>query len=196
VLPTSTTTTTIAPTTTELVTTTTEDVAGQRQHLIDEAEAAGWVIHEDPEGWSIWHPEGWEVNATESGTVISAPDLAVIGVIGFDDTEGIVDSEDYLISNLGQFVASGLIVGFDFSADDIILDVDQDGNDGAYDIWGVPVEMGSPLEVPGWAYAYYDPNTPSDLGYFFNVIDLFSTGQSLQEMAERVLLTFEPAGGY
>jgi hypothetical protein len=194
---TSSTTTTVAPTTTSaLAQTTTANLStsAQRTPLLDEAEAAGWIEYADPVGWTIWLPPQWTVEASDPGVIISAPDLAVIGVLPFDDTSDSVDSEDYLILSLADAGAAGLIVNVDFSADDIILDVNQDGNLGSYDVWGVPVQYqdGS----PGWAYAYYDPNTESDLGYFFEVIDLFSTGERLRDTAEAALLTFEPEGGY
>jgi hypothetical protein len=135
---TSSTTTTLAPTTTSTLpmTPTTQLGASARTPLLDEVEAAGWVEYADPVGWSIWLPPEWTVDTTDPGAIISAPDLTVIGVLPFDDTSDSVDSEDYLILSLASAGASGLIVNIDFSADDIILDVNQDGDLGSYDVWG------------------------------------------------------------
>lgn len=154
-----------------------------------------WVLHEDPMGWSMWMPDDWTVDSDGEGSVIiSVPALAVVGVLAADDTEESSGSKDYLLRNVAESEAVGLIDEIDFSPGWIVLDLDQDGTDGPYDMWGLPV--GYTGGSPGRAYAYFNPETPSNLGYYFDVIVQAADAAALQELAETVLLTFEPDGGY
>ena len=199
------TTTTITTTTTTTLasTTTTASLADRRRPLIEEVEAEGWIRYEDEVGWSIWLPPDAEVDETSAGIAIILPGVGLIGIgVAADAASEDTGSYDYLIGNLDIAVDLGLIRELPVVPEFFWLDVNQNDMEDDVDITIVETHLaadasGEPLPEdvlsPVWWYSYYDPGARPALGYIFQT---FGTNPLLFMMADRIILTFEPAAGY
>ena len=206
--PTSTTTTTTTVTTTTTTTTlppttTTQSLADRRRPLLQEVEAEGWTRYEDEVGWSIWLPPDAEVDETSAGVAIILPGVGLIGIgVAADAAQEDTGSFDYLFGNLDVAVDLGLIRELPVLPDFFYLDINQNDQEDDLDIVIVETQLavdanGDPLPEdqisPVWWYGYYDPAARPALGYIFQT---FGTNPLLFMLADRIILTFEPAAGY
>ena len=202
---TSTTTTIITPTTTTTLppTTTTQALAERRRPLIEEVEAEGWFLYEDEVGWTIWLPPDAEVDETSAGIAIILPGVGLIGIgVAADAAAEDAGSYDYLLGNLDIAVDLGLIRELPVVPDFYYLDVNQNDIEDDLDITIVETHLAADAEgepipedqvSPVWWYSYYDPEARPALGYIFQT---FGTNPVLFMLADRIILTFEPAAGY